>query len=183
MKTRLWLIVLVLLSCTAAQTFAATEPAKAAAPGSLLSATDSIGPEVEEFRLIHADSMTLTRQKEKPQVFKGAVDIIMLDKAGTETRIEAEKVTLYYQQDQKKMDRMEAEGHVKITRAGTIATTELAVYHSDKDVIELLLDPHVKDSRGELTANKISIFMQGGEVVASGNVRGLLHPASLEQSK
>jgi lipopolysaccharide transport protein LptA len=182
MKTRLWLILLVLLFCTAAQTFAATEPAKAA-PDTQLSAADSLAPEVEEFRLIHADSMTLTRQKEKPQVFKGAVDIIMLDQQGNETRIEAEKVTLYYQQDQKKMDRMEAEGHVKITRAGTVATTELAVYHSDKDVIELLLDPHVKDSRGELTANKISIFMQGGEVVASGNVRGLLHPASFEQSK
>lgn len=182
MKTRLWLILFVLLFCTAAQAFAATEPAKDA-PADQLSAADSIAPEVEEFRLIHADSMTLTREKEKPQVFKGAVDIIMLDQGGNETRIEAEKVTLYYQQDQKKMDRMEAEGHVKITRAGTVATTELAVYHSDKDVIDLLLDPHVKDSRGELIANKISIFMQGGEVVASGNVRGLLHPASFEQSK
>ena len=182
MNIRSCFIALALLTPLAAPVFAANpspNPASTAQPAGL----QSTSPEVEEFRLIHADSMTLTREKEKPQVFQGAVDIIMVDKLKNETRIEAEKVTIYYVQNLKQVDRMEAEGHVKITRAGTVATTELAVYHGQKDLIELLVDPHVRDARGELTANKISILMQSGEVVAAGNVRGLLHPGSFEQPK
>ena len=180
MKIRLWMAPLVALMVLSPFP-AASEPAspEAAAPSATM---DEMIPEVEEFRLIHADSMTLTRQKNKPQVFKGAVDIVMIDKEGAETRIEAQKITIYYQQDEKKIDRMEAEGQVKITRAGTVATTELAVYRGEKDLIELLIDPHVKDARGELTANKISINMQTDEVVAAGNVRGLLHPESFEKA-
>lgn len=183
------LVALALLASIAALCDTGVSPVFAAnadpnpAPGVQSAGLQTTIPEVEEFRLIHADSMTLTREKEKPQVFQGAVDIIMIDKAKAETRIEAEKVTIYYLQDQKRVDRMEAEGHVKITRAGTVATTELAVYYGQKDLIELLVDPHVRDARGELTANKISILMQSGEVVASGNVRGLLHPESFEQPK
>lgn len=138
-------------------------------------------PEIEEVRLIHADSMTLTRQKEKPQVFQGAVDIIMVDKAGDESRIKAEKITIYYKQDLKKIERLEAEGRVRINRLGTEATTELAVYRGDENVIELLIDPHVKDSRGELAANKITIFMDSDEVVAEGNVRGIVYPEAFEE--
>jgi lipopolysaccharide transport protein LptA len=180
MNIRLWLVTLtVLIALTPAP--AGTEPAPSET-GEGPADIGAVMPEVEEFRLIHADTMTLTRQKSKPQVFKGAVDIVMIDKGGAETRIEAQKITIYYQQDQKKLDRMEAEGQVKITRAGTVATTELAIYRGEKDLIELLVDPHVKDSRGELTANKISIYMQTDEVVAAGNVRGLLHPESFEKA-
>jgi lipopolysaccharide transport protein LptA len=142
----------------------------------------SVMPEVEELKLIHADSMTLTRQKEKPQVFEGSVDILMLDKAGNETEIKADKITIYYKADLKKVERIEAEGRVKISRLGTVATTELAVYRGDENVIELLVDPHVKDSRGELSANKIVIRLDSDEVIAEGNVRGIVHPGTLEKA-
>jgi lipopolysaccharide transport protein LptA len=145
----------------------------------------SLAPEmsdIEEFRLIHADSMTLTRQADKPQVFEGAVDIIMADEQGQETRIKADKMTVYYEQSLKKIERVEAEGRVKITRLGSTATTELAVFRGDKNTIELLIDPHVKDSRGELSANKIVIFMNTDEVVAEGNVRGIVHPQAFKEA-
>ena len=136
---------------------------------------------IQELKLIHADTMTLTRQKEKPQVFKGSVDIIMVDEAGLETSIKTDKMTIYYKEDLKKVERIEAEGRVRISRLGTVATTALAVYRGDKNVMELLIDPHVKDSRGELSANRISIFMDSDEVVAEGNVRGVVYPETLEE--
>ncbi len=139
-------------------------------------------PEVEEFRLIHADSMTLTRQKAKPQVFEGAVDIIMIDKAKEETRIKAEKITIYYEQDLKEVEKMEAEGHVKISRLGSVATAELAVYRGGENIIELLIDPYVRDARGELSANKITIFLDSDDVVAEGNVRGIVYPEAFEEA-
>jgi len=136
---------------------------------------------IEEFRLIHADSMTLTRQKDKPQVFKGSVDIILVDEAGDEAEIKAEKITIFYEQDLKKIEKIEAEGRVRISRLGTVATTELAVYRGDKNVVELLIDPHVKDSRGELSANKITVLLGSDEVVAEGNVRGIVYTGAFEE--
>jgi lipopolysaccharide transport protein LptA len=184
MKIRLWCAALVMVLLLPLAAFAAdNRPAEKQAP-------EKQGPEtglvpqmesIEEFRLVHADSMTLTRQKSKPQVFKGAVDIVLLDKAGNETGIKADKITVYYEQDLRKLDKIEAEGHVVITRLGTVATTELAVYRGDQNTIELLVDPHVKDSRGELNANKITIHLDSNEVVATGNVKGFLRPESFEK--
>ncbi len=136
---------------------------------------------IEEFRLIHADSMTLTRQSDKPQIFKGSVDIVLVDKAGEETGIKAEKLTIYYEQDLKKIEKIEAEGQVKISRLGSVATTELAVYRGDKSTIELLIDPHVRDSRGELSANKITVYLETDEVVAEGDVRGIVYIDAFEE--
>ncbi len=138
--------------------------------------------EVEEFRLIHADSMTLTRRKDEPQVFEGSVDIIMVDKKGQETRLKADTMTIYYEQDLKKLQRIEAKGKVEIHRLGTIATTESALYRGDTNTIELLVNPHVKDSRGELSADKITIFVDSDKVVAEGNVKGIVHPKAVEDA-
>lgn len=137
--------------------------------------------DIEEFRLIHADSMTLTRQEDKPQVFEGSVHIILVDEADEETEIKAEKITIFYEQDLKKVRKIEAEGRVKVSRLGTVTTTELAVYRGDENVIELLIDPHVKDARGELSANKITIYLDTDEVVAEGNVRGIVYPKAFEE--
>jgi lipopolysaccharide transport protein LptA len=180
MKIGLWCAVLVVFLMLPLTAIAADADKDTNAKPGLEGLTPQI-ESIEEFRLIHADSMTLTRQKSKPQVFKGAVDIVMLDKAGNESRIKAEKITIYYQPDLKKIEKMEAEGHVEITRLGTVATTELAVYRGDKGTIELLIDPHVKDSRGELSANKITIYVGSDEVVASGNVKGVLYPETFEK--
>ena len=137
--------------------------------------------DIEEFRLIHADMMTLTRQKEKPQVFEGAVHIILVDEADEETEIKAEKITIFYEQDLKKLRRIEAEGKVRVNRLGTQASTELAVYRGEENIMELLIDPHVKDERGELSANKITIYLDTDEVVAEGNVRGIVYPEAFEE--
>ncbi len=178
MRTGIWLAILITAAALAFPAMAAEKKSE----GGKISALAPTTPDVEEFRLIHADSMTLTRQKDKPQVFQGAVDIIMLDKAGDETRIKADKLTIYYEADLKKIDKIEAEGRVKVNRLGTVATTELAVFRGAKNIIELLVDPHVKDSRGELSANRITILLDSDEVLAEGNVRGVVYPESFGET-
>jgi lipopolysaccharide export system protein LptA len=138
--------------------------------------------DIQEFKLIHADMMTLTRQEDKPQVFKGSVHIVLVDEAGEETEIKAEKITILYEQNLKEVRRIEAEGRVKVSRLGSVATTELAIYRGDENVIEMLIDPHIKDSRGELSANKIVIHLDTDEVVAEGNVRGVVYTEAFEEN-
>ena len=169
------LIVLLMLASPAAAAEKASESGPRPAVTPMAAASDIV-----EFRLIRADSMTLTRQEGKPQVFQGSVDVILVDEDGEETGIKAEKMTIYYEQDLKKVAKIEIEGRVKITRLGAVATTELAVYRGDKNIIELLVDPHVKDSRGELSANKITILLDSDEVVADGDVRGVVYAEALQ---
>ena len=180
MRTGAWIAPFAVL-CVVALPAAAAEKASEAGKKPVAGLT-AAAPDIEEFQLIHADSMVLTRQKGKPQVFQGSVDIVMVDKAEQKTRIQAEKMTIYYEQDQKKVQRIEAEGHVRIERADIVATTELAVYRGDRNIMELLVDPHVKDSRGKLSANRITIFIDSDEVVAEGNVRGIVYPEALEEA-
>jgi lipopolysaccharide export system protein LptA len=176
--TRGALILLILLSAVPAAIAAEdTGAAREGIPG----LPESL-PQIETFKLIHADSMTLTRQKDKPQVFEGAVDIVLIDKDGTETGIAAEKITAYYEPDLREISRIEAEGRVKVRRLDAVATTELAVYRADKRLIELLESPHVRDARGELSANKITVHLDTNDVVAVGNVRGIVYPAALEET-
>ena len=137
--------------------------------------------DIQEFKLIHADTMTLTRQEDKPQVFKGSVHIILVDEADVETEIKAGKITIFYEQNLKKVRRIEAEGRVKVSRLGSVATTELAIYRGDGNVIEMLIDPHVKDERGELSANRITINLDTDEVLAEGNVRGVVYTKAFEK--
>jgi len=141
------------------------------------------GGDIEEFRLIHADTMTLTRQKEKPQVFQGSVDIVLRDEAGEETGIKADKITIFYEQDLKEIRKIEAEGKVEIARLGTLATADLAVYDGEKNTIELLENPHIKDSRGELNADKITVYLDTDDVVAEGNVRGIVYTEAFEETR
>jgi lipopolysaccharide transport protein LptA len=146
---------------------------------------DTLAPEAsdfEQFRLVHADSMTLTQQEDEPQIFKGAVDIVMVGTDKTETRIKAEIITVHYQQDVKRVREVQAEGKVEIQRLGTVATTERAVFRGDENIIELLVKPHVKDSRGEITADRITIFADSDKVVAEGNVKGTVYPEAIEEA-
>lgn len=180
MKSRFFLAVMLLVFLFSCPGFAAGESSESDV-GPLAGLGQSTA-DIDEFRLVHADRMTLTRQEGKPQIFKGSVEIVMVDKEMAETNIKAEKITIYYKQDLKKIERIEAEGRVKVSRLGAVATTELAVYRGDKNTMELLVDPHVKDSRGELSANKITIFLDTDEVVAEGNVRGFVEPEAFEEA-
>ncbi len=149
------------------------------------SAVAGFAPEagdIQEFKLIHADTMTLTRQEDKPQVFEGSVHIILVDESGEETEIKAEKITIFYAQNLREVRRIEAEGRVKVSRLGAVATTGLAIYRGGENVIEMLIDPCVKDTRGELCANKISIYLETDDVVAEGNVRGVVYTEAFEEN-
>ena len=137
--------------------------------------------DIQEFKLIHADSMTLTRHKDKPQLFKGAVHIVLVDAEDEETDIKAEKLTIYYEQDLKEIERIEAEGRVRVSRLGSVASTERAVYRGDKNQIELLVNARVKDSRGELRADKITVYLDTDDVEAEGNVRGIVYTDAFEE--
>lgn len=134
------------------------------------------GSEVAEVRLQHADSMIVTRDPDKPQVFQGNVDVVIVDQSSREARLRAMKISIYYLQKSQEVDRLVAEGQVILTRDDLVATTELAVYDGKQNTVDLLEENHIKDVRGELTADRIRVHLETNQVTAEGNVHGVVYP-------
>lgn len=136
---------------------------------------------IQEVKIIHADSMSLTWEEKEPQILKGKVKIQITDQQSQQFTIMADKISIYYLTKKKELEKVVAEGRVEIIRPeGNRATTELAVYHGRENKIELLIDPKVEDTRGEMTANKITINLETETALAEGNVKGIVYPERVE---
>lgn len=138
------------------------------------------GSEVREVRLQHADSMAVTRDPSKPQVFEGNVDVVVVDTRDQEARLQATKISIFYLPETRQVDRLIAEGNVIMTRESLRATTELCVYDGRANTVDLLEDNYIKDARGELTADRIRVDLESNQVQATGNVRGVVYPKRLD---
>lgn len=155
--------------------------------GKVYAAEESSSPaarwEFKELQLINADVMTLSGQPNEPQVFKGNVELLVVGERFNNLSLKADKVDVHYSQDARQVSKVVAEGHVVITRNGSRATTELAVFHIDTNRLELLVDPKVVDAQGEITANKMTLHIDTDTVVAEGNVKGVLYPRIAEKEE
>lgn len=161
----------------------AAAPARAQEGAAGTSRTETLipgGSSVAEVRLQHADSMAVTRDPSQPQVFQGNVDVVVVDRDQREARLQATKISIYYLPDTRQVDRLIAEGNVIVTRDSLRATTELAVYDGKASTVDLLEDNYIKDARGELTADRIRVFLQTNQVSATGNVRGVVYPQRID---
>lgn len=156
----------------------ATRVTAADAPKSLVPGTTQIS----EVRLIHADSMAVTQKPAEPQVFQGHVDVIVVDRDRREARLKATKVTIFTIPGSRQVDRIIAEGGVVMVREGLTAKTELAVYDGRQGTVDLLQENYVEDARGQLTADRIRIYLETNQVSAEGNVRGIVFPQQLNES-
>ncbi len=138
--------------------------------------------EIKEVRLIHADSMAVTQTPDEPQVFQGHVDIIVVGRDQREARLKATKVTIFTVEGSRQADRIVAEGRVVMMREGLTAKSELAVYDGRQGTVDLLQDNYVEDDRGQLTADRIRVYLETNRVSAEGNVRGVIFPKQLDTS-
>ena len=140
------------------------------------------GSNIAEVRLIRADSMSLTQREGEPQVLRGNVEVVIVERDKREARIRATKISIFTVGDPREFDRVVAEGHVVMEREGMLAKTELAIYDGRQSTVDLLEDNYVADARGELTADRIRINLVTNEVVAEGNVRGVVYPQELKSA-
>ena len=141
------------------------------------------GPsQITEVRLVHADSMAVTQQAGAPQVFQGHVDVIVVDRERREARLKATKITILTVAGTKDVDRIVAEGRVVMKREGLTAKSELAVYDGRQGTVDLLQDNFLEDSRGQLTADRIRIYLESNRASADGNVRGIIFPQQVDAS-
>ena len=137
---------------------------------------------ISEVRLIQADSMALTQRPGEPQVLRGNVEIVIVDREKRESRIRAAKISIFTSEKPRRFERVVAEGRVIMEREGMTAKSELAVYDGRQGTVDLLEDNYIHDARGELTADRIRVNLNTNQVAAEGNVRGVIYPREFKSS-
>lgn len=81
-----------------------------------------------------------------------------------------------------KIDRIEAEGDVRVVQENRVATSERAVYYVDKRQIVLMGNPLVAQGQDRLTGQLITLDLATGKSIVEGGrakpVEVILHPSS-----
>lgn len=111
---------------------------------------------------IKSDEMSADN-KGKTAVFKGKV----VAKQG-EITIYADTLTINYSDEKKDVDKIEAEGNVRIVQENRIGTAAHAVYDSRQGRITLTGNPRVMQGEDTISANIITYIIDEEKSVASG---------------
>lgn len=79
-----------------------------------------------------------------------------------------------------RIDRIEIDGHVKITQQGKVATAEKAIYYHNQQKIVLMGHPHVLQGQDTITGRLITLYLQDNRSVVEGGgeepVQAVIYP-------
>lgn len=113
--------------------------------------------------------------KERKIVFQGNVRARQRD-----TLIFADKLTTYYDRAGKDVERIVAEGNVKITQLDKVATSREAVFENFTRRIILKGDPHLWQGKDELRGEMITVYLDEDRVFVE-KARGVFTPSRLRE--
>ena len=108
--------------------------------------------------------------KDRKVVFEGNVQARQSD-----VLIFADRLTTYYDKAGKDVERIVAEGSVKITQADKVGTSREAVFENQSRKITMLGDPHLWQGKDELRGDMITVFLDEDRVLVE-KARGVFSP-------
>ena len=111
--------------------------------------------------------------KERKIIFLGNVRARQRD-----ALIFADRLTAYYDKSGKDIERIVAEGNVKITQEDKVGTSQEAVFENQSRKILLTGDPHLWQGKDELRGETITVFLDEDRVLID-KARGVFTPGHL----
>jgi lipopolysaccharide export system protein LptA len=115
--------------------------------------------------------------KEHKVVFVGNVQARQKD-----VLIFADRLTTYYDKAGKEIERIIADGNVKITQADKVGTAEQAVFENMSRKISLYGDPHLWQGKDELRGEMIVVFLDEDRVLVD-KARGVFSPKRVKNEQ
>ena len=113
--------------------------------------------------------------KERKIIFIGNVQARQRD-----TLILADRLTTFYDEGGSEVDRLIAEGNVRITQEDKVATSDTALFDNRRQIIVLTGDPHLWQGNDELQGEKITVYLDEDRVLVD-QARGVFTPGSIRQ--
>ncbi|HKL27458.1 MAG TPA: lipopolysaccharide transport periplasmic protein LptA [Desulfuromonadales bacterium] len=98
--------------------------------------------------------------------------------------IAADQLTISYRGEERQIQSIVAEGHVRIEQGGRTATAERAVYDKPAERITLTGSPTVRQAANSVSGQEIVLFLDGQRSIvkggSNGRVRAVFQPQSGE---
>lgn len=121
---------------------------------------------------VASDALTVD-QATGHAIFSGNVEI-----SQGEMHLSAASVTIRYaDQDQRRIEQMEADGAVTLVSGPDAAEADHAVYHVETGEVTLTGDVLLSQGQNVMAANSIKVDLATGTARAEGRVRTILQPA------
>lgn len=108
--------------------------------------------------------------KDRKVIFEGNVQARQKD-----VLIFADRLTTFYDKAGKEVERIVADGNVKITQADKVGTAEQAVFENRSRKISLYGEPHLWQGKDELRGETITVFLDEDRVTVD-KARGVFSP-------
>lgn len=146
----------------------AAAPAAAQGKGASTDATAKLLPNKDPID-IKSDRLE-AHNKERKVVFEGNVQARQRD-----VLIFADRLTTFYDKAGKEVERIVADGNVKITQADKVGTAEQAVFENGSRKLSLYGQPHLWQGKDELRGEVITVFIDEDRVLVD-KARGVFSP-------
>lgn len=127
----------------------------------LIAATTPLGAEEVPIN-ITSQTMTVERDK-KLVIFQGDVDV----RKGNMT-VNTDKLIVFYRENGKEVERMEAIGKVKIEQEGRVAVSEKAVFFNKEEKLILTGNPKSIEGSNSVEGERIIIYLKEGKSIVEG---------------
>ncbi len=117
-------------------------------------------------------------QQQRQSVFTGAV----VAKQG-EMTLYAEKLIVYFQKDQDRVERLEAIGAVRVTQLDRIATAEKAVFHQADETLVLIGNAEVTQGKNKVSGDEITIYLKENRTLIKSSEKGRVKATIVPEKK
>jgi lipopolysaccharide export system protein LptA len=119
----------------------------------------------KEAIIITSDRMELDRKKNTIS-YKGKVVAVRGD-----ATMRSETLTATYDSGMVRLKKVIAEGKVRVTQGGRVATSVKAVFNSQDNTISLVGNPSVRQGKNQISGSRIILFINEDRVVVEGGAR------------
>ena len=113
--------------------------------------------------------------KQRKIIFIGNVKARQRD-----TLIFADRLTTFYDDGGNEVQRLLAEGNVRITQEDKVATSDTALFENRQRMIVLTGNPHLWQGNDELQGDKITVYLDEDRVLVE-RARGVFTPGTIRQ--
>ena len=102
--------------------------------------------------------------KNRIATFTGSVKAVKGD-----STLYADKMVVYYTEDQKKVDRIEATGNIRLYKETKTITAEKAVYYGASDSVVFTGSPQANDGKNQIAGTKMTYYIQDDRTVVENS--------------
>ncbi len=141
--------------------------------------SDEILPAQDENQPIEITARQLEAfQSERKSVFTGDV----IAKQGDMTLF-AETLTVFFQQEQNQVERMEALGGVRVVQLDRVATAEKAIFQQADETLTLIGQAEVRQGQNQIAGEEIILYLKESRSLIKSSEKGRVKAVIVPEKK